>query len=376
MSIRRLKASLKLPLAVLATVCGLTTHAMACEFVESGYGPAGQGETRMQQIATGLTVPWGIAFINDKDFLVTERPGRVRMFRDGRLVSEPVLRLNVETGGEGGLLGIAVHPDFSRNRLFYLYFTRRDENRVERFRLSADGRSASADRVIMTGIPAGNVHDGGRIHFGPDGHLYIATGDTRNSNLSQNLNSKGGKLLRVTADGEIPSGNPFGESPVFMLGIRNVQGFDWINSSTLILADHGPTGDTGRTGADEVSIARPGSNLGWPGIYRCEEASSRVTPILTWRQSVPPGGLVYYRGSMFPEWRGSAFIATLRSKHLHRVALNGTSLASHETLLSNSFGRLREVVEAPDGSLLVTTSNCDGRGSCPRSKDVILRMYR
>ena len=228
----------------------------------------------------------------------------------------------------------------------------------------------------MAGIPAGNVHDGGRIHFGPDGHLYIATGDIRNSSLSQNLSSKAGKLLRVTADGAIPSGNPFGNSPVYMLGIRNVQGFDWINSSAIILADHGPTGDTGRTGADEISIARAGSNLGWPGIYRCEEASNRVTPILTWRQSVPPGGLVYYRGSMFPEWHGSAFIATLRSKHLHRVKLDGTTLSSHETLLSNSFGRLREVVEAPDGSILVATSNCDGRGSCPRSKDAILRLYR
>lgn len=354
----------------------------ACTLVPQGAGPQGQVNIRAEEVVTGLEVPWGIAFLPNGDMLVTERAGRIRLVRNGQLQSSPVGTINVTDSGEGGLLGIATHPNFSENRQFYVYYTADRNgtpvNRVERWQLAADGNSAVADRMIVDDIPVALYHNGGRIRFGPDGMLYIGTGDAREPDISQDADSVAGKILRVTPDGEVPPDNPTPGNPVYISGIRNTQGFDWANESTLLVTDHGPSGELGRSGHDKVSVAKAGDNLGWPKIYRCESQAGLVTPSLVWREAAPPGGATIYTGKAIPEWQGSLMIATLRSEHLHRVAFepNSQRVQRHEVYLQGEHGRLREAVMGPDGELYVTTSNCDGRGSCPPEQDKILRITR
>ncbi|MFT3765710.1 MAG: PQQ-dependent sugar dehydrogenase [Minicystis sp.] len=358
-----------------------------CQLVSSGYGPTGAARVRAETVASGLEVPWGIGFLPGGDWLVTERPGRVRLLRDGRLDPEPVMTVSVAEEGEGGLLGIAVHPRFSDNHFFYLYVTAPEKgepfNRVVRYRLADDHRSATLDRTILDRIPAAPYHDGGRLRFGPDGMLYIGTGDGGVPDRAASRDSLNGKLLRVTPDGDVPADNPFPGSPVFLLGLRNTQGFDWIDRRSLVVTDHGPSGEFGLTGNDEVNIARAGDDLGWPRIHGCTSAPGMITPSLAWAAPVPPGGAALYTGLAIPEWRGSLLIGTLRLKHLHRVVLdpaNPRRVLRHEVYFEGygprGFGRLREVVMGPDRELYVTTSNCDGRGICPPDKDRILRITR
>lgn len=377
-------------LALTAPGCSKSTAASAsstrdtvCQLVEEGYGPDGHVPIQVTVVAEGLEVPWGIAFLPGGDALVTERPGRVRLLRQGVLQPKPVANVPITRAGEGGLLGIAAHPDFASNRQFYVYVTTdvngRPENRVERWVLSEDGTSASFERVVFGGIPAATYHDGGRLRFGPDGMLYVGTGDAGEPNLAQDINSPSGKLLRLTPDGQVPADNPFPGKPAFLLGIRNTQGWDWKDAQTLYVTDHGPSGELGRRAHDEVSVARAGENLGWPTVYKCETAEGMVAPSLTWANAVPPGGAAIYTGSAISEWKGSLLVASLRSEHLHRVEFDAQQprrVTRHEVYLRGTYGRLREAIMGPDGHLYVTTSNCDRRGECGERKDLILRIAR
>lgn len=360
-----------------AAAADTAAAAAECVLVEDGFGPAGTIGIEVEVVASGLEVPWGIAFLPDGGMLVTERSGTIQMIRDGEVLYEPVASVEASASGEGGLLGIAAHPDFSTNRHFFVYYTTSDGNRVERWRLSEDGSSATADRVILEGIPSARFHNGGRLRFGPDGMLYIGTGDAGDPSTSQDRNSLAGKLLRVTADGDVPGDNPFPGSPVYVTGIRNTQGFDWPNDRTVWLTDHGPSGERGRQGHDEVNVAEAGSNLGWPDIYGCESAEEMSEPVLTWQSAVPPGGAAIYRGDGISEWQGDLIVGTLGSRHLHHVDIEGGAVGHHAVYLEgdepDGHGRLREVVMGPDG-LYVTTSNCDGRGTCPSDGDKILRI--
>ncbi|SEL48177.1 Glucose/arabinose dehydrogenase, beta-propeller fold [Stigmatella aurantiaca] len=377
-----------LPLLLLAA-CGscragkTQLSAPACQLVEDGFGPAGTVPITVEVIAEGLEVPWGIAWLPGGDALVTERPGRIRLLRNFALQPTPVATLQVGESTEGGLLGIAAHPQFADNRQFYVYLTHQDgeetRNRVERWVLSEDHQRATFERVIFGGIRASTYHNGGRLRFGPDGMLYVGTGDAREPDLAQNPDAPEGKLLRLTPEGEVPSDNPFPGKPAFLLGVRNTQGFDWKDAGTLYFTDHGPSGERMLRGHDEVSVARKGDNLGWPTVYRCESSAGLVTPALTWHDAVPPGGAALYTGSAIPEWKDSLLIGTLGSRHLHRVVFspeNPSQVAQHEVYLDNTHGRLRETLMGPDGHLYVTTSNCDGRGSCGPRQDLILRVRR
>jgi glucose/arabinose dehydrogenase len=355
----------------------------ACLLVEDGWGPDGTVSFREEVVAEGLEVPWGIAFLPGGDALVTERPGRVRLLRGGVLQPTAVANVAIADSDEGGLLGIAAHPDFASNRQFYLYVTTEDggraQNRVERWTLSEDRASATFDRVIFARIPSATYHDGGRLRFGPDGMLYVGTGDARDPDLSQSAQSPAGKLLRLTPEGEVPSDNPFPGSPVFILGIRNTQGWDWRDANTLYITDHGPSGDTLRRAHDEVNLAKAGDNLGWPEIYSCEAQKGLVTPSLTFEDAAPPGGAAIYTGDAISEWKGSLLVGTLGSRHLHRVVFDEQDprrVIKHEVYLRDTRGRLRDVIMGPDGHLYVTTSNCDGRGNCGARKDLILRLLR
>lgn len=383
-----MRSSPTLPALVLLTVLsGCRTQAyprsQQCNLVEQGSGPAGAVPFTTEVVAKGLEVPWGLAFLPGGDVLITERPGRVRLLRQGQLVPEPVATVRIANSSEGGLLGIAAHPEFASNRLFYLYVTTdaggKTRNRVERWVLAEDHASATLDRVILDDIPSAAYHDGGRLRFGPEGLLYVGTGDAREPELSQKVDSLAGKLLRITPEGDIPKDNPFPGKAAFITGIRNTQGFDWKDKDTLYVTDHGPSGDTGRRGHDEVSVAKKGDNLGWPTIYSCEAKEGLVTPSLTWEQAVPPGGAAVYTGDSIAEWKGSLLVGALRARHLHRVVFDAQQphrVARHEVYLQDTWGRLREVTMGTDGHLYITTSNCDGRGSCGPDKDVILRLKR
>jgi glucose/arabinose dehydrogenase len=348
-------------------------------------GPQGLSPTKIEIVARGLEIPWALAFLPSGNILVTERPGRIRVVRPNGGLGKPVANLTTVGSGEGGVLGLALHPQFITNRWFYIYHTivenGKHTNRVERFRLSEDERRATVDRVIVDGIDGATFHDGGRIHFGPDGMLYIGTGDGQVPARAQDLDSKSGKLLRVDADGKAPRDNPFPNNPVYLYGIRNTEGFDWSSKGVLWLVDHGPSGELGRSGHDEVNVAAAGNNLGWPTIFGCEQRQGMVTPKLTWTQAVPPGGVAFYTGTAIAEWQGSLMIGTLGSKHLHRVVFaphEPSRIIAHEVYFKGDpptgFGRLRDVVMGPDHELYVTTSNCDGRGQCPADKDKILRI--
>ena len=354
--------------------------APACRLVESGFGPRGADEIRVETMAAGLEVPWGLAFLPQGGMLVTERPGRVRLVREGRLNTKPVVEIEVASEAEGGLLDIALHPAFATSSLFYLYYTARTadgpRNRVVRYRLSPDRESATLDRVIIDDIPAAQFHDGGRLRFGPDGMLYVGTGDARVPEYAQDRERRAGKILRLTPEGAVPADNPRAGNPVFVMGLRNTQGFDWLPDGTLAVADHGPSGEFGLFGHDEVSVAEAGDNLGWPLVYGCGEREELVAPLITWRRALPPGGLVRVESG---PWSGSLVLASLGGRQLHRLVLAGSPprVSKHEVYLQGDppagYGRLRTILNGPDG-LYVTTSNCDGRGDCPSERDRILRV--
>jgi glucose/arabinose dehydrogenase len=355
--------------------CGGAPLDPNCLLVEDEPGPAGSVSIDVETVVTGLDVPWSIAFLPDGAMLVSERAGRIRLVR-GNTIERTVAEVPIDPNGEGGLLGLALAPDFDTSRAFFVYFTSGGVNHLERWIVSAANDSATREKVLLDQIPAAEFHDGGRLRIGPDGMLYVGTGDSREPDLAQDRASLAGKILRLAPDGSVPADNPISGSPVFILGIRNTQGFDWLDDTTLVVTDHGPSGELGRSGHDEMSIARAGDNLGWPTIYGCESGEGMVSPLISWEEAVPPGGAAIYRGDAIPEWRNNVLVGSLGAEHLHRIVLDAErKLASHEMYLPDA-GRLRDVVMGPDGHLYVTTSNCDGRGECPADRDRILRILR
>ncbi len=318
-----------------------------------------------QVVATDLFVPWDIAFLPDGDMLVPERSGTLRRLgKNPGVVTIPAV-LNT---GEGGLMGVVLHPKFSENNLIYVYYTTSQngqKNRVVRFRL--DGIQLSQQTIIIDNIPSAIYHDGGRMAFGPDGMLYIVTGDANVASLAQDLNSLAGKTLRLTPEGQIPSDNPFGTA-VWSYGHRNSQGIAWDSFGRMWETEHGRSGAS--TGFDELNLIEKGKNYGWPTIQGSQTQAGMVAPVInsgpneTWA----PAGLVFANGSLY-------FSGLLGSK-LYQVRFNTDgSYRDLRTHYSGQFGRLRAAVLGPDGSLYLSTSNRDGRGSVRSGDDKILRLY-
>lgn len=329
------------------------------------------GEPQIEVVATGLEVPWDVAFLPDGRALVTERPGRIRLVSGaGRLQRGPLAQISVAARGEGGLLGIAIDPQFGEGHDFvYVYLTREDGMQVRRMRLR-DGRLTD-DGLVLGGIRAGSIHDSGRLRFGPDGRLYVATGDAGQGERAQDRGSLNGKILRLDA-GQYRGRSPRAE--VFALGVRNPQGLAWQPGTRRLFAtDHGPSGFDGPSGDDEVNHIRRGHNYGWPEV-RGPSHGSFTAPVQVYAETIAPSGATFVSlpGSA---WTGSLLVAALKGQQLRQLRFRGGSLASDRTLLSGRFGRLRAAVEAPDGTIWVTTSNRDGYGS-PRDglDDRILRI--
>jgi glucose/arabinose dehydrogenase len=327
-------------------------------------GPArNEGGPRVETVATGLEAPWELAFLPDGRALVTERPGRVRLLSsDLQLQEEPIARVEVAAIGEGGLLGLAVDPDFERNRFVYLYRTTGGGNEVVRYRF--EGARLVEDEVIAGDIRAAPIHDGGRIGFGPDERLYLTTGDAAQDALAQDAGSLNGKVLRMAPERYRGDG---GRPEVFSLGHRNPQGFDWQpRSERLVASEHGPDGD------DEVNLLRRGANYGWPEA-RGEEHGRFAAPAVVYPETIAPSGATFVSlpGSA---WTGDFLIGCLVGEQVRRVRLDGDRVSIDEALFEGDFGRLRTVVEGPDGALYALTSNRDGRGSPREGDDRVLRI--
>ncbi len=315
-------------------------------------------------VARDLEVPWGIAFLPDGSALVTERDsGRVlRVTPREKGGAESSVR---EVGrvdeaspqGEAGLLGVAVSPSFARDRRVFLYATTDSDNRVLRTTLE-DGRLGSM-QPVLTGIPNAFVHDGGRMAFGPDGMLYVSTGEAGQPDLAQDRGSLGGKILRVTQDGDPAPGNPDAGSPVWTWGHRNVQGLAFDDDGNLWASEFGQ--DT----YDELNLIRKGRNYGWPQVEGRGDQPGLENPKVTWAtDDASPSGLAFLGGRL---WLGA-----LRGERLWRVDVDGTRAGGEKGFFVGDYGRLRTVVAAPDGHLWVTTSNRDGRGEPAAEDDRIL----
>jgi len=337
----------------------------------------------VQLVASGLRAPWAVDLAPDGRLFVTERPGRVRIVQPGPgggLRADPWATVPASTSGDGekGLLGIALDPAFASNAFVYLYYSYvaaggATRNKVVRMR--DQNGLGTEETVVLDGIPGNNDHDGGRLKFGPDGKLYVTTGDAENGANAQNPTSLGGKILRLNKDGSIPADNPTSGSPVWSLGHRNVQGIAWHpDTGALYETEHGPSDPFPNCCNDEVNLIVPGGNYGWPTVRGTAGDQRFRDPLLdsgrleTWAPSgaafaTKPGPL-----------RGSFIFATLRGQHLHRVVFgpDGRTVLFQEKLLTNQYGRLRDVFEIASGEFLVLTSNRDGRGIPAADDDRVL----
>ncbi len=336
---------------------------------------------RVEVFVSGLDTPWAIAFAPDGRIFLTERPGRIRVVRDGKLDPEPWMTLGVSESGEAGLLGLALSPEFAKDHLLYVAYSYRAPDgglRSRLVRLREDGATGKGvlDKVLLEGVRGNLNHDGGRVKFGPDGMLYWTVGDAQDAAAAQNPALPNGKILRLKPDGTIPSDNPFPGSPVYSYGHRNPEGLAWQpETGRLYATEHGPSGAEGCC-QDEINLIEPGKNYGWPEITGDATKAGMVSPVInsgktdTW---APSGATFVTSGP----WRGSLLFAGLRGQALYRLTLDPADprkVLSLEPLLKDVYGRLRDVAQGPDGAIYVLTSNADGRGTPPPDGDRVLRL--
>ncbi|MFC9324519.1 PQQ-dependent sugar dehydrogenase [Kitasatospora sp. NPDC057015] len=354
-----------------AALLALVLEPVAC----TGLSPApavNPGATDVVQVrgtvAQDLDTPWGIALLPDGALLVGSRDtGRIARIAaaDGARTDLGAVP-GVAPGGEGGLLGLALSPHYAADRLVYAYATTDTDNRILRFRYDPEqpaGAQLGPPQTVLTGIPKGTYHDGGRIAFGPDGMLYAGAGDSgKGGAIAQDTGSLGGKILRMTPDGAPAPGNPFPGSVVYSYGHRNVQGLAWDPQGRLWASEFG------QNTWDELNLIRPGGNYGWPTVEGTGNRPEFVDPVVTWHpDAASPSGIAYADGAIW--------MAALRGARLWRIPLAGAGTAGPpQEFLNGTYGRLRTVLTDRDGTLLVSTSNTDGRGDVRPGDDRVLRL--
>ena len=342
----------------LLNACGLSSTGTTVGSSDPGSSPGSSAPIPVEtvDVATDLQAPWSVTF-HGSTALISERDTTriLEVTADGGTRTVTEIR-DAQPGGEGGLLGLAVHETF-----LYTYYTTAEDNRIVRFPLTGEPGALSAGdpEVILDSIPRANTHNGGRIAFGPDGMLYATTGDVNEPNNAQDETSLAGKILRLTPEGSIPADNPIPGSPVYSMGHRNPQGIAWAADGTMYSSEFG------QSTWDELNIITPGGNYGWPVVEGIANRDGFIDPVQQWRPAeASPSGMTINGGSIF--------IANLRGQSLRQIPLAAPDTS--RVLLHGEFGRLRDVVTAPDDTLLVLTNNTDGRGSPTQGDDRLLRI--
>lgn len=313
-----------------------------------------QNAPSAEVLTTNLEIPWSLVFLPDGRMLVTERPGSVKLInKDGSIAGNAIIISDVKHAGEGGLMGMTLHPDFQSNKYVYIYYTFEDKgvtlNKVVRYVFEND--KLVNPQIILGKIPGSFFHNGGRIKFGPDKFLYITTGDSQNESSSQDKNSQAGKIIRVDENGK---------GGIYSYGHRNPQGLDWLDGK-LYITEHGPSGGANCC-RDEINLIEQGKNYGWPQSVGDDVRSGTIAPLLhsggdTWA----PSGAVFYNDRLF--------FAGLRGSALYEFDPNDKSIKEH---FKNEFGRIRDVVIGPDNLLYILTNNRDGRGTQRSGDDKII----
>lgn len=335
-----------------------------------------QAEFRVETVASGLSHPWSIAFLPDGRQLVTERAGRLQIIHDDQLLDDPVSGVpTVAARGQGGLLGILLHPDFAANQLLFLSYAHDNgqglTTQVARARL--EGKALSDVEVIFEAKPRSGItrHFAGPMVIPDDGYLYLTVGDRGEMDRAQNFSDDAGAVHRITIDGEIPDDNPFldqdGARPtLFTKGNRNIQGMTLHPDTGEIWShEHGPRG------GDEVNIIEAGINYGWPlitygidysgaVISEKSEQDGMAQPLHYWDPSIAPSGMAFYTGDDFPEWQGDLFVGALKMSKLVRLELQGKTVTGEEDLLTDLGKRIRSVAMGPDGHLWLLTDSDNG----------------
>jgi aldose sugar dehydrogenase len=331
--------------------------------------PLGAAAPRVSVVVGGLEIPWALAFAPDGRLFFTERPGRIRVVRDGKLAPAPLASLNVLARGEGGLMGLAVDPAFAETHRLYVCYTADKAGRtINRLSvLTLHEGQAPGEGVLVDDMPGAGVHDGCRVKFGPDGKLYVTMGDAAQPALARDRDSYAGKILRLNADGSVPDDNPFTGSRVYSLGHRNPQGLAWDRAGRLWSSEHGPSGFP--CCQDEINLIRAGRNYGWPEVYGISEDKRFEDPVAV------SGRLTTWAPSGIAVRGDELFVTALRGQRLLRFRIQPDgSLAKAPALFEGTYGRLREVIVGPDGALYVATNNRDGRGGPTPEDDRILRV--
>ncbi|MDO6462026.1 PQQ-dependent sugar dehydrogenase [Granulosicoccaceae sp. 1_MG-2023] len=363
----------------LAVLLGLSLALVDSAAAQAAVSAAAADDSlKVEILADRLDHPWGLAFLPDGRMLVSERGGTLLLLSaDGRKRETVAGVPAVASGGQGGLLDVAVDPDFADNRRVFLSYVGADRagrRGTEVLRAELSGNALTDSRVIFRLEPKTNStrHFGSRLVFGPDETLFITLGDRGDKDRAQDLNDHAGSLIRINTDGSVPDDNPFvnqagRRAAIFSYGHRNIQGAALHpQSGQLWLHEHGPQG------GDELNIARAGRNYGWPVITygvnygigtQIGEGTAKAgmeQPLYYWVPSIAPSGMTFYSGDLFPRWRGDLFVGSLKFRTLVRLSLNGTQVIAEERLLSEQLGRIRDVVQGPDGALYVLTDEARG----------------
>lgn len=334
----------------------------------------------IEPFVENLEVPWSIVFTSPTRILVNERPGRLRVIENGKLLEKPLREFpETSNNSEEGLMGLCLDPDYDVNKNIYLSYAYEKDGdllvRVVRFK--DNGTSLSEDKTIFDGIPAEKFHAGCRLRFGPDKKLYITTGDAGERQLAQDVNKLHGKILRINGDGTIPSDNPFPNSPVWSYGHRNPQGIDWYPGTSIMWeTEHGPSGFDGPGGGDEVNVIERGKNYGWPIVSHTDNKEGLVSPVLVYTPAEAPASGMFYKSDKLPEFKNNFLFGCLKGNGIMKVVVDPndhTKQASFEKI-ATTYGRIRDITEGPDGYIYFSTSNKDGRGSPKDGDDKIYRI--
>lgn len=337
------------------------------------------GKYVVEEVMSGLNIPWSLVFTDANRILVSERPGTIRAIVDGKLENSVLYQFTeTSTKSEEGLMSLALAPEYKFTKVLYAAVAYQDADNlwIKVVSLIDQGHRLVLGKTIIDKIPGAQYHAGTALSFGPDGKLYISTGDSSNGKLAQDLNSLAGKILRINPDGTIPKDNPFPNSPVYSYGHRNPQGLAWLNGK-LYSSEHGPSLFDGPAGGDEINLILPGKNYGWPLVSHEKTMANTETPLTLFTPAEAPASLMAYTGKALPQFTNNLFFGALKGEGVVRLVLDPKEpgkIITIEKLAGIEYGRIRAITQGPDGAIYFSTSNRDGRGDAGKTDDRIFRI--